>query len=203
MNTYVPGSYWLQATIGYARNNDEMKRSVFFTDTPRTALGSVDANQYFALLRNGVDLPVGKFGVLAPFVELEMQHAESPGFTETGADSVNLAVSGNTANSMRSLLGAQWRKEFDWLGHAWNLDGGLAWAHQYGTRTHAISASFEGATDSGFTIHGSGRARDAAQVGLGARVSLGRQVHAFMRYDGEFGGGGHTHAGKAGFDYRW
>jgi hypothetical protein len=42
-----------------------MKRSVFFTDTPRTALGSVDANQYFALLRNGVDLPVGKFGVLA------------------------------------------------------------------------------------------------------------------------------------------
>ncbi|MDB5783246.1 autotransporter outer membrane beta-barrel domain-containing protein [Caballeronia mineralivorans] len=94
------------------------------TDTPRTALGSVDANQYFALLRNGVDLPVGKFGVLAPFVELEMQHAESPGFTETGTDSVNLAVSGNTANSMRSLLGAQWRKEFDWLGHAWNLDGG-------------------------------------------------------------------------------
>jgi uncharacterized protein YhjY with autotransporter beta-barrel domain len=94
------------------------------TDTPRTALGSVDANQCFALLRNGVDLPVGKFGVLAPFVELEMQHAESPGFTETGTDSVNLAVSGNTANSMRSLLGAQWRKEFDWLGHAWNLDGG-------------------------------------------------------------------------------
>jgi uncharacterized protein with beta-barrel porin domain len=201
--SYVPGSYWLQATIGYARNNDEMKRSVFFTDTPRTALGSVDGNQYFASLRNGLDLPVGKFGVLAPFVELEMQHAESPGFTETGADSVNLAVSGNTANSMRSLLGAQWRKEFDWLGHAWNLDGGLAWAHQYGTRTHAISASFEGATDSGFTIHGSGPARDAAQVGLGARVSLGRQVHAFVRYDGEFGGGGHTHAGKAGFDYRW
>jgi outer membrane autotransporter protein len=165
-----------------------MKRSVFFTDTPRTALGSVDANQYFALLRNGVDLPVGKFGVLAPFVELEMQHAESPGFTETGADSVNLAVSGNTANSMRSLLGAQWRKEFDWLGHAWNLDGGR---------------SFEGATDSAFTIHGSGPARDAAQVGLGARVSLGRQVHALMRYDGEFGGGGHTYAGRAGFDYRW
>jgi uncharacterized protein with beta-barrel porin domain len=201
--SYVPGSYWLQATIGYARNNDEMKRSLFFTDTPRTALGSVDANQYFTSLRNGVDLPMGKFGVLAPFVAFEMQRVESPGFTETGADSVNLVVSGSTANSMRSLLGAQWRNGFDWFGHTWSLNGGLAWARQYGTRTQGIGASFEGAISSGFTMHGSGPAQDAARVGLGARVALGRQTHAFLRYDGEFGGGGHTHAGSAGFDYRW
>jgi len=85
--SYVPGAYWLQATIGYARNDDEMKRSLFFTDTPRTALGNVDGNQYFASLRNGVDLPIAKFGVFTPFVALEMQSVESPGFTETGADS--------------------------------------------------------------------------------------------------------------------
>ena len=200
---YVPGPYWLQTTIGYVRNNDEMKRSLFFTDTPRTALGSVDGNQYFASLRNGVDLSMGKFGVLAPFVALEMQRVESPGFTETGAESVNLAVSGNTANSMRSLLGAQWRNGFDWLGHTWSLNAELGWIHQYGPQTQSISARFEGATGSGFTMHGSGPARDAAQVGLGTRVALSQRTHAFLRYDGEFGGGGHTHAGSAGFDYRW
>ncbi|WP_213763497.1 autotransporter domain-containing protein [Caballeronia sp. dw_19] len=201
--SYVPGAYWLQATIGYARNDDEMKRSLLFTDTPRTALGNVDGNQYFASLRNGVDLPMAKFGVFTPFVALEMQSVESPAFTETGADSANLAVSGNTANSMRSLLGAQWRKDVDWIGRAWSLNAQLAWAHQYGVQTQAINASFEGAADSDFTVHGSGPARDMAQVGLGARVELGRQIHAFLRYDGEFGGGGHTHAGSAGVDYRW
>jgi len=201
--SYVPGAYWLNATIGYARNDDEMKRSLFFTDTPRTALGNADGNQYFASLRNGVDLPIAKFGVFTPFVALEMQSVESPGFTETGADSVNLSVSGNTTNSMRSLLGAQWRKDVDWLGRALSLNGQLAWAHQYGTQTQAINARFEGASDSGFTVHGSGPARDMTQVGLGARVELGRQIHAFFRYDGEFGGGGHTHAGSAGVDYRW
>jgi uncharacterized protein with beta-barrel porin domain len=201
--SYVPGAYWLNATIGYARNDDEMKRSLFFTDTPRTALGNADGNQYFASLRNGVDLPIAKFGVFTPFVALEMQSVESPGFTETGADSVNLSVSGNTTNSMRSLLGAQWRKDVDWLGRALSLNGQLAWAHQYGTQTQAINARFEGASDSGFTVHGSGPARDMTQVGLGARVELGRQIHAFLRYDGEFGGGGHTHAGSAGVDYRW
>ncbi|WP_216857624.1 autotransporter domain-containing protein [Burkholderia sp. S171] len=201
--SYAPGAYWINATIGYARNDDEMKRSLFFTDTPRTALGNADGNQYFASLRNGVDLPIAKFGVFTPFVALEMQSVESPGFTETGADSVNLAVSGNTTNSMRSLLGAQWRKDVDWLGRALSLNGQLAWAHQYGTQTQAINARFEGASDSGFTVHGSGPARDMTQVGLGARVELGRQIHAFLRYDGEFGGGGHTHAGSAGVDYRW
>ncbi|MEA3126746.1 MAG: hypothetical protein QOD67_3765 [Caballeronia sp.] len=201
--SYVPGAYWLQATIGYARNDDDMKRSLFFTDTPRTAIGNVDGNQYFASLRNGVDLPIAKFGVFTPFVALEMQSVESQGFTETGADSVNLAVSGNTANSMRSLLGAQWRKDVDWLGRGWNLKGQLAWAHQYGTQTQSINARFEGAADSAFTVHGSGPARDRAQVGLAARVELGRQIHAFLRYDGESGGGGHTHAGSAGIDYRW
>jgi uncharacterized protein with beta-barrel porin domain len=201
--SYVPGAYWLQATIGYARNDDEMKRSLLFTDTPRTALGNVDGNQYFASLRNGVDLPMAKFGVFTPFVALEMQSVESPAFTETGADSANLAVAGNTANSMRSLLGAQWRKDIDWIGRAWSLNAQLAWAHQYGMQTQAINASFEGAADSDFTVHGSGPARDMAQVGLGARVELGRQIHAVLRYDGEFGGGGHTHAGSAGVDYRW
>lgn len=201
--SYVPGAYWLQATIGYARNDDKMRRSLFFTDAPRTAIGSVDGNQYFASLRNGVDLPIAKLGVLTPFVALEMQSVESPGFTETGADSVNLAVSGNTTTSMRSLLGAQWRKEVDWLGRAFSLNGQLAWAHQYGTQTQAANARFEGAAESDFTVHGSGPARDMAQVGVGARVELGRQTHAFLRYDGEFGGGGHTHTGSAGVDYRW
>jgi outer membrane autotransporter protein len=201
--SYAPGPYWLQATIGYARNDDSMKRSLLFTDTPRTALGSVDGNQYFASIRDGVDLPIGRFGILAPFVALEMQRVESPRFTETGAESVNLAVSGNTVNSMRSSLGAQWRNGFDWLGHAWNFNGELAWARQYGTQTQTISASFEGATASGFTLHGSGPARDMAQIGLGTRVALGSQTHAFLRYGGEFGGRGHTHGGSAGFDYQW
>ncbi|KQR90041.1 hypothetical protein ASG35_02115 [Burkholderia sp. Leaf177] len=201
--SYVPGTYWLQGLLGYARNSTDMKRSLFFTDTPRTALGSVDGNQYFATLSNGLDIPVGKVGVVSPFVSLELQRAETPAFNESGAGAVNLAVSANTANSIRSSLGARWRNEFDLIGHAWSLNGELAWAHQYGTRTQAVSASFEGAPNSDFTVHGSGAARDAMQAGVGVRVALGRRVHAGLRYDGEFGAGSHVHAGSVGFDYRW
>jgi uncharacterized protein with beta-barrel porin domain len=201
--TYMPGAYWLQASLGYARNSDDMKRSIFFTDTPRTALGSVDGNQYFATLSNGVDVSMGKIGVLSPFVSLEMQHEETPAFSESGADSVNLGVSANAADSIRTSLGARWRNQFEFFGRAWSLNGDLAWVHQYGALTQAVSASFEGAENSAFTVHGSGPARDAMQAGAGVRIALGRQVHAGLRYNGEFGGGGHAHAGSAEFDYRW
>jgi uncharacterized protein with beta-barrel porin domain len=201
--SYVPGFYWLQASLGYARNDDEMQRSLFFTDSPRTALGEADGDQYFVSLRNGVDVSAGKYGVFSPFVALELQRAQSPAFIESGADSVDLAVSGNAENSVRSLLGAQWRNGFDWLGHVWSLGVEFAWVHQYGSLTRTIDASFEGAPGSGFTEHGSGPAGDAAQIGIGTRVALGKRMHAFVRYDGEFGGRGHSNAGNAGFDYRW
>jgi outer membrane autotransporter protein len=201
--SYVPGFYWLQASLGYARNDDEMQRSLFFTDPPRTALGEADGNQYFVSLRNGVDVSAGKYGVFSPFVALELQRAQSPAFIESGADSVDLAVPGNAENSVRSLLGAQWRNGFDWLGHVWSLGAEFAWVHQYGSLTRTIDASFEGAPGSGFTEHGSGPAGDAAQIGIGTRVALGKRIHAFVRYDGELGGRGHSNAGNAGFDYRW
>jgi uncharacterized protein with beta-barrel porin domain len=34
-------------------------------------------------------------------------------------------------------------------------------------------------------------------------VTLGQRLHAFLRYDGEFGGRARTNAGSAGLDYRW
>ncbi|MBP0596206.1 autotransporter domain-containing protein [Paraburkholderia sp. LEh10] len=201
--SYVPGRYWLQGALGYARNDDEMKRDITFTSPSRTAQRKMDGNQYFASLQTGVDLDAGAVGVLSPFAGFEAQYVDLPGTTETGAGSVNLAVQSASGSAVRSLLGAQWHRAIDWLGHQWRVDATAAWAHEYGALTRAMGASFAGAPNTGFTVHGSGLARDAAQIELGTRVSLGRSAHLLVRYDGEFGGGSTSHAGSAGLDYRW
>ncbi|MEI5996037.1 autotransporter domain-containing protein [Paraburkholderia bengalensis] len=201
--SYAPGRYWLQGALGYGRNDDQMKRDITFTIPSRTAQGKVDGNQYFASLQTGVDLDAGPVGVVSPFIGLEAQYVVLPAITETGADSVNLAVQSPSGSAVRSLLGAQWRRAIDWLGHQWRVDATAAWAHEYGALTRTIDASFSGAPNTGFTVHGSGLARDAAQIELGASVSLGRSTHLRVRYDGEFGGRSTSHAGSAGFDYRW
>ncbi|MEM5382757.1 autotransporter domain-containing protein [Paraburkholderia phymatum] len=201
--SYVPGRYWLNTAIGYARNDDAMKRDITFTDPMRTAQGSTGGNQYFASRRTGIDLAAGAIGVLSPFVGFDAQYVEGSGFTESGADSVNLAVQSASASAVRSLLGTQWRHAFDWFGHAWRVDASAAWAHEYGALTRAINASFAGAPGSGFTVHGSGPARDAAQLGVGASIEIARRAQLFARYDVEFGARTVMHAGSVGFDYHW
>lgn len=201
--SYVPGSYWLQSTIGYARNEDQMKRDIAFTDPSRTAQGDTGGNQYFASLRTGIDLSAGAIGVLSPFVGFDAQYVEASGLTESGADSIALAVQSASASAVRSLVGTQWRHAFDWFGRTWRFDASAAWAHEYGALTRAVNASFAGAPGSGFTVHGSGPARDAAQLGVGASIEIARHAQLFARYEGEFGARNVMHAGSVGFDYRW
>jgi uncharacterized protein with beta-barrel porin domain len=201
--SYAPGPYWLQTTVGVARNDDTMKRSILFTDTPRTAQGDTAGNQYFASLRTGVDLPGGALGMIAPFAGLQAQYVELSGLTETGAGSVDLALPDTSASSVSSLLGAQWRQAFDWAGHAWHVDMETAWVHTYGALTRAIDASFAGAPASSFTVHGSGPARDAAQISVGTRVEFARRAFAFVHCEGELGAHESTLEGTVGLDYRW
>jgi uncharacterized protein with beta-barrel porin domain len=201
--SYAPEPYWLQTMLGIARNDDTMKRSILFTDTPRTAQGDTTGNQYFASLRTGVDLPGGAFGVIAPFAGLQAQYVELSGLTETGAGSVDLTLPGLSASSVSSLLGAQWRKAYHWMGRTWHVDMEAAWVHTYGALTRAIDARFTGAPAGGFTVHGSGPARDAAQLSVGTRVELTRRAFAFVHCEGELGAHESTLAGTVGLDYRW
>ena len=201
--SYAPEPYWLQTMLGIARNDDTMKRSILFTDTPRTAQGDTTGNQYFASLRTGVDLPGGALGVIAPFAGLQAQYVELSGLTETGAGSVDLTLPGLSASSVNSLLGAQWRNAYHWMGHIWHVDMEAAWVHTYGALTRTIDARFTGAPPSSFAVHGGGPARDAAQLSVGTRVELTRRAFAFVHCEGELGAHESTLAGTVGLDYRW
>ncbi|WP_181969844.1 autotransporter domain-containing protein [Paraburkholderia sp. DHOC27] len=201
--SYVPGLYWLDTMLGYARNDDQMKRSILFTDPSRTAQGDANGNQYFASLRTGVDLPVGAMGVITPFAGLEAQYVELSGLNETGAGAVDLQLPGSSASAVRSLLGTQWRKTLAWAGRQWRFDVQAAWVHAYGALTRSVDASFKGAPSSSFVVHGSGPARDAAQLALSASVTLGQHARAFLRCGGEFGAHDNAITGVAGIAYLW
>ncbi|WP_186308759.1 autotransporter domain-containing protein [Paraburkholderia sp. BCC1885] len=201
--SYAPGLYWIDTTLGFARNDDQMKRSILFTDPTRTAQGNTDGSQYFASLRAGLDLPAGAVGVLTPFAALEAQDVELPGLSEAGAGAADLVLPGTSASSVRTLLGTQWRKAVNWAGRQWDFEASAAWAHAYGALTRAVDASFAGASASSFVVHGSGAARDAAQIALSASLAFGQHAHAFLRCNGEFGSHDNALAGALGFSYLW
>src|SRR4029079_3709150 len=75
---------------------------------PRTAQGNAGANQWYGQIEGGYRFDVGTAAAayVTPFVRLQGYTGTQNGFTETGAQSLNLTVAGQTTSSLRSVLRA-------------------------------------------------------------------------------------------------
>jgi outer membrane autotransporter protein len=126
------------------------------------------------------------------------------GFTESGAQSLNLTVAPQTTNSLRSTLGAEATAEIPTgatskLGLLFRL----GWVHEYANTDRPVTAAFAGAPGSFFTVLGATPARDMAALSFAANTALADATSLFFRYDGEVGGGSDNHAFTAGLRMIW
>jgi len=139
-----------------------------------------------------------------PFARLQGSTASQAGFTETGANSLDLAVAGQTTNSLRSVLGAQLGAGIDagWRDKL-NLVFRLGWSHEYADLSRPVTASFAGAPALGFTTYGAVAPRDGVILGLGASTAIAEGTSLYLRYDGELGSGTDNHALTAGLRMSW
>jgi outer membrane autotransporter protein len=200
---YARGPVWLRGTVGLAFHTAQMSRQITFTDTPLTAVGDPDGTQYFADLRAGWDIPTARFGTFTPFVAVQAQRITAPGFTESGAGALSLAIGNASTTVSRSILGAQWSASLGGVASRWTAQANLGWAHAYGALTRVIQAQFVGAPASAFTEYGAGPARDTAEIGVGVSAAVGRNAHLTLRYDGNYGGHQSASALSLAADYRW
>jgi hypothetical protein len=97
-------------------------------------------------------------------------------FTETGAGSRNLAVSGQAVSSVRTLLGGRLSRDID-LGEGIviNTSLKLGWAHALSDTGRTTTASFASTPGSTFAIEGAQRRRDGAIVGMASRARSTRR----------------------------
>jgi autotransporter-associated beta strand protein len=204
---YSSGSFYLDALAGYARSNSQMTRPIFVTGlAARTALGQTSTDQFFGQIEAGYRIALGGplDAFVTPFARLQGSTASQAGFTETGAGSLNLAVAGQTTNSLRSVLGFQAGAAAD-LG--WRDKIGLVlrlgWSHEYADTARPVNASFAGAPASPFTVYGAATPRDGAILGLGASTAIGNATSVYLRYDGELAGGTTSHVLSAGVRLVW
>jgi autotransporter-associated beta strand protein len=204
---YGAGNFYLDALAGYAHSSNQMTRSISLAGlAQRTAIGKTTTEQFFGQLEAGYKIALG--GPLSPFVtpfaRLQGSTASQAGFTESGADSIDLTVAGQTTNSLRTVLGAQAGASID-LG--WREKLGLVlrlgWSHEYADTSRPVNASFAGAPASPFTVAGAEAPRDGAIVGLAASTAIAEATSLYLRYDGELAGGNTSHIVSAGLRIIW
>ncbi|MBS0537693.1 MAG: autotransporter domain-containing protein, partial [Proteobacteria bacterium] len=195
--SYTRGAAYLDGLVSYGRATNRTTRTIVIAGlAPRTALGQTQANQFLGQLEAGyrIDVPLSAPASVTPFVRVQGATTAQDGFTETGADSLNLTIAGQTTNSLRTVLGADFAAELAKV----TFGIRLGWAHEHADIGRPMTASFAGVPGNAFTVYGASPARDAAVLGLSVRSTVADATDLYARYDGEAGNGADSHALTAG-----
>jgi outer membrane autotransporter protein len=204
---YAPGPLYLDALAGHGHSDNRMSRPIIIPGLPlRTAQGYTTANTFFSQLEAGYKLLVApRFGgFVTPFARLQASTSTQNGFSESGADSLDLTVAAQTTNALRTVLGAQlgaaidapWREKLDLLFR-------LGWSHEYGDLTRPVTAAFAAAPAISFTTFGAEAPRDGVVLAFGASTTVAERTSVYLRYDGDLAGGNTNHVLNAGVRYVW
>jgi len=135
-----------------------------------TASGSTGGNGILFSHDGGYAFEVGRGGEIEPYHGLTYSFLDVGSFSETGGGAGNLAVEGNSVNSLEGRLGLRARLDQERTdGQGFTLRGAVAWTHEFLDDTGEITASFLGAPSSGsFTTSSPTFSRNGALVEVGA-----------------------------------
>jgi outer membrane autotransporter protein len=125
-------------------------------------------------------------------------------FSESGAQSLNLNVSAQTTNSLRSTFGVDLAGSIP-LGDTrmLDLDLRLGWQHENAATARPITSAFAGAPGFAFTVYGATPTRDAAIVSLSIKSQVADNAQLYLRYDGQLATGTDNHSLNAGVRLSW
>ena len=180
------GRRWhLNGYLGGAADSFTTRRGIAFANLSRTATGHPHGAELNASVDGSFDLPTRDYGTISPFAGLNYDRLMMSAFTETGADSLDLSVAPQTAESLRSSLGLRESIRLEDGGTAYLPYVSAAWRHEFKSQSRPIDAQLASGTSSFRTMTG-GFAKDGTLVGFGLAVELSKLFALKFDYAGDF-----------------
>jgi outer membrane autotransporter protein len=185
--SYEKDGYYADAVIGGGYTGFQTQRSIKFSTIDRTASADPNSGQFTAGLNLGKDFEVGKF-TLGPIVGAQYTYAGIGSFTESGAESLDLSLGQQNANSLRSTLGGR-------VAYTWNLNQKIAlipevrmfWQHEFLNNPRNINASLDGGSRAAFGYETTDPYRNSVFAGAGVTAQFGKNLSGSVFYNINFG----------------
>ena len=205
--SYTQSGFYVDALAGYAYYDNQVHRQIMIPGLDqRTASGSTGANQFLGQIEGGYkfDVYAPAAATITPFGRFQITSVTQNGFTESGAQSLDLNVFQQTTNSQRTTIGADLAGAIG-IGddRKLNLDFRLGWMHEFADTGRPITAAFAGGLGNAFTVFAAPPGRNSAVLGLSAMANIAAATQLYLRYDGEIATGTDNHAINLGVRFSW
>ncbi len=202
--TYDNGGFYVDAIVGGGYSNYTAKRAINFSTIDRVARSQPGGGQFTTYLDAGYDWEVKGF-TFGPIISGQYTYAGVAPFTENGADSLDLKVSQQNANSIRTNIGGR-------VAYTWNVTSSITfipevrmfWQHEFLNNPRNIASSLDGGSGPGFGYETSAPARDSVFAGAGISARFGDRWDAYVYYNADFGRQDYlSHIVSAGLNFKF
>lgn len=184
--SYNQPNYYVDSMLSFGWNEYDASRHIVFSTIDRTANSSYSGQQYSAKATFGYKLPQEQF-VVVPLASLLYSHMHIGGYTETGADSIDLVVNPQGYDFLQSGLGA--KIEIPVKNSANNLDWvpefHALWMYEFiGDEASSTSRFTSGTTT--FKTTGFSPEQSSFNLGTGVTYNINDSVSLNLKYDFEY-----------------
>ena len=186
------------ATFGWNEYSNERNIANAFT-----ANSTTDGTQVALSVSTGYEFNAGAL-TLGPTARVNYVRVHIDGYRETGADTFNLKIGGQTIESVTSALGGEVRYA---VSTAWGVltpQMNFEWEHEYKGDGRIVTASVLADPATAVAVRTSSPDRDYVNLGAGVSATFSGGVAAFVHYQAVLGRTNFTnHAFNAGVRFEF
>jgi len=183
--TYKYKRFFVDGQVGYGISKYDNLRRIVFPGLDRTATSAPRGEQLSAYTGTGYDFRSGNWGI-TPAISLKYTRLAVDGYTEAGADSLNLHVHGRTTSSLQAKIGGK-------LSYLWETTAArvtpnvhAAYVHEFSNDSQAVTAQLA-QVNIPFAIQTASPQRDFAIVGAGIISDFKNGMFLYLNYDAQIG----------------
>jgi outer membrane autotransporter barrel domain len=190
------GKYWyLNASALGSHNNYIYRRRINFATINRTAYSTHHGLAWSAHAEGGIHYPFTTYKIyVEPMVWLDELKAYEKGFTETGADSLNMIVDGKDTSMRQVCAGVRVFKDFIWSRCMLEPKITLGYLYDKPLNNRTYTARYVDQTNI-LTVYGTDLRHSYALVGADLRMGFkqDRSFFAGIHYEAHIRGDYHSH----------